>query len=274
MPTRLPTTLLALMAMCLATSLSAQTTARSLPSSSSGEIGSPAATAPTTVVLVHGAFADGSGWKRIIPLLERDGYNVIAVQNPLTSLADDIANTKRVIASQPGQVIVVGHSYGGAVITGAAAGSSRVKGLVYLAAFAPDANEPLGAYLEKYPSPLGKALRPDSGGYVYIDRAQFRDVFAPDVSAAEAHVMAVTQKPVNGATFGASLNSAAWKSIPAWYLVSQEDRVINPELSRFYAKRMNATTSEIKASHVAFISRPEQVARFISDAARAATAKP
>lgn len=222
-----------------------------------------------TIVLVHGAFADGTGWRHVIPILEDDGYTVIAVQNPLTSLADDVRTTKRVIDAQKGPVVAVGHSYGGAVITGAATGNANVKALVYIAAFAPDAGEPIGAFNEKYPAALGQALRPDAAGFVYIDRAQFRDVFARDVSVREASVMAAAQKPISGSAFGASVEQPAWKTIPSWYLVAQEDRAINPDLERFYAKRMGATTTEIKSSHVPFVSHPREVARLIEQAATA-----
>jgi pimeloyl-ACP methyl ester carboxylesterase len=228
---------------------------------------SSASAAKPTIVLVHGAFADGTGWQHVIPILERDGYNVIAVQNPLASLTGDIETTKRVIDAQKGPVVAVGHSYGGAVITGAAAGNPNVKALVYIAAFAPEAGEPIGAFGEKYPAPLGAALRPDAAGFLYIDRAQFHDVFAKDVSLAEARVMAATQKPINGSAFGASVDQPAWKTIPSWYLVTQDDRAINPELERFYAKRMGAKTTEIKSSHVPFISHPKEFARLIEQAA-------
>ena len=222
------------------------------------------------IVLVHGAFADATGWRHVIPLLEKDGYTVFGVQNSLFSLADDIATTKRVIEGQKGPVVVVGHSYGGAVITGAAAGEPNVKALVYLAAFAPDANEPIGAFLDKYPSELGTALKPDTGGFLYIDRVKFHDVFCADVPDGEARVMATTQKPLAAATFTASVPAPAWKTVPSWYLVSQEDHAINPDLERFYAKRMGAQTSEIKASHVAFISHPKVAAEVIEQAASAA----
>jgi pimeloyl-ACP methyl ester carboxylesterase len=228
----------------------------------------PQATKPT-IVLVHGAFADGSGWSHVIPLLEKSGYTVTAVQNPLTSLADDVATTKRVVDAQKGPVVLVGHSYGGAVITGAAIGNANVKALVYIAAFAPEANEPVGAFLEKYPAALGTALVPDAAGFVYIDRAKFSNIFAKDVSDTEARVMAATQKPISGAIFGQSVESPAWKTIPSWYLVAQEDQAINPDLERFYAKRMGATTSEIKSSHVPFISQPKVVADLIEKAAKA-----
>ncbi|RUY55032.1 alpha/beta hydrolase [Mesorhizobium sp. M7A.F.Ca.CA.001.04.1.1] len=225
--------------------------------------------AKPTIVLVHGAFADGTGWQHIIPILQRDGYTVIAVQNALTSLAEDVATTKRVIEAQKGPVVAVGHSYGGAVITGAAAGNSNVKALVYIAAFAPEAGEPIGAYTEKYPSALGSALRPDVAGFVTIDPPQFRELFANDVAAAEASVMAAAQKPIIGSAFASSVTEAAWKTIPSWYLVAQQDRAINPDLERFYAKRMGAITAEIKSSHVPFVSHPKEVARLIEQAASA-----
>ena len=228
---------------------------------------SRATSALPTIVLVHGAFADGTGWQRLIPILEHDGYSVIAVQNPLSSLSADIATTKRVIDAQQGKVVVVGHSYGGAVITGAAFGNANVMALVYLAAFAPDANEPVAAFNDHYPSALGPALRPDAAGFLYIDRSSFHEVFAADVNKSDAEVMAVTQKPINNTAFAASVPAPAWRTIPSWYLVSTEDRAINPDLERFYAKRMGASTTEIRASHVAFISHPEEVARFIERAA-------
>ena len=223
-----------------------------------------------TIVLVHGAFADGSSWRYVIPILQRDGYNVVAVQNPLSSLAADVEVTKRVIAAQRGPVVVVGHSYGGAVITEAAAGTANVKSLVYVAAFAPEAGEPIGAFGEKYPAALGKALRPDSGGYLWVDPAQFHDVFAADIPVSETRVLAATQKPIIGNVFGTAVTQAAWKTIPSWYIVSREDQAINPDLERFYAKRMNAKITEVHASHVAFVSHPQVVAKVIEEAARAA----
>ena len=226
--------------------------------------------AKPTIVLVHGAFADALGWQRLIPILQRDGYEVIAVENPLASLAGDVETTKRFIDAQKGPVVLVGHSYGGVVITGAAAGSPNVKALVYLAAFAPEGGEPVGAFGEKYPVDLNSALKPDSAGFLYVDRARFRALFCADVPDADARVAAATQKPVHNSVFGASVPTAAWKTIPSWYLVSQDDHAINPELERFYAKRMKATTSEVKASHVAFISHPDVVAKLIEQAAAAA----
>jgi len=224
----------------------------------------------TTIVLVHGAFADGTGWQHVIPLLEGHGYGVIAVQNPLSSFAADVETTKRVIDAQAAPVVVVGHSYGGAVMTGAAAGNPNVKALVYIAAFAPEAGEAIGAFGKQYPSPLDTALKPDAAGFLYVDRAKFRDVFARDVPATDAAVMAAAQKPIIGSVFGASVPQPAWKSIPSWYLVSQEDRALNPDLERFYAKRIGATTIEVKSSHVSFVSHPDAVARLIEQAATVA----
>jgi pimeloyl-ACP methyl ester carboxylesterase len=193
----------------------------------SASVGFAQPTKPT-IVLVHGAFADGSSWPKVIPILENDGYMVIAVQNPLTSLADDVATTKRVTEAQKGPVVAVGHSYGGAVITAAAAGSANVKALVYVAAFAPDAEEVLEAPGKKFAAPaLSPALVPDAAGFLYIDRAKFRDAFCKDVPAADARVMAATQKPVNGSVFTAAVPGGAWKTIPSWYIVASDDRAIN-----------------------------------------------
>src|SRR5262245_42121429 len=186
--------------------------------------GLPAQTPRPAIVLVHGAFADGSSWQHVIPILERDGYTVTAVQNPLTSLAADVETTKRVIDAQSGSVVVVGHSYGGAVITAAAAGNANVKALVYIAAFAPEVGGPIGAFGEKYPAPLGAALQPDAAGFLYIDRARFHALFAADVPEAETRVMAATQKPIIASAFGATVDRAAWKTIPSWYLVTQDDQ--------------------------------------------------
>lgn len=223
----------------------------------------------TSVVLVHGAFADGSGWGDVIPLLEKAGYDVIAVQNPLTTYADDVATTRRVIDAQKNPVVLVGHSYGGAVITKAAVGASNVRALVYVAAFGPDAGENLQSLLQQYPSKIGAALVPDAAGFLYIDRAQFKEAFAGDVSERDLSILAAAQKPINSVTFGQVYEAPAWKDIPSWYLVATEDQAINPELQRMFADRMGATTHEVKASHVAFVSQPATVVKIIGEAAEA-----
>jgi pimeloyl-ACP methyl ester carboxylesterase len=221
------------------------------------------------IVLVHGAFADASSWSKVIPLLEKDGYYVTAVQIPLTSLPDDVAVAKRVIDAQKGPVVVVGHSYGGAVITGAA-GGDNVKSLVYVDAFAPDEGEPLGSAGEKFdPAPLSKVLIPDTAGFLYIDRAKVHDVFCKDLSEADASIIAATQKPLNHSVFTAVLPSAAWKTKPSWFIIGTDDRGINPDLERFYAKRMGAKTTEIKgASHVPMLSHPKDVVKVIEAATK------
>ena len=207
------------------------------------------------------------------PRLERSGYPVIAPANPLRGLYNDSTYIASVLDSIKGPVVLVGHSYGGAVITGAAAGSPNVKALVYLAAFAPEAGEPLGDPGKKFAQPpLNSALVPDAAGSLYVDRAKFHDAFCKDLPETEASVMAATQKPLAGSVFEASVSAAAWKTIPSWYVVSSQDRAINPDLERFYAKRMGATTSEIAASHVAFLSHPKEVAKVIEDAAAGSVA--
>ena len=223
----------------------------------------------TTVVLVHGAFADGGSWGNVIPLVEQSGYDVIAVQNPLTSYADDVATTRRVIDAQSGPVVLVGHSYGGAVITKAALGAVNVKALVYVAAFAPDADENLQSLLQQYPSKIGSALVPDAAGFLYIDRAQFKEVFAADVSEPVLSVMSASQKPIAAQTFGQIYEAPAWKEIPSWYLRATNDQAINPVLQQVFAQRINATTREVNSSHVPFASKPSVVAEIIIEAAQA-----
>lgn len=229
----------------------------------------PSTTVKPTIVLVHGAFADAASWSNIIPILIKDGYNVVAVENPLQSLKGDIDNTRRVIDDQSAPVVVVGHSYGGAVITGAAAGDAKVKALVYVAALAPDLNEPVGELLNKYPTDFNNALRPDKAGYITVDGAKFHELFAADLPADQAAVLEVTQKPITGDSFTATVPQVAWKTIPSWYVVSKRDKAINPDLERFYAKRMNAHTTEIDASHIGFVTHPKEVAAVIEQAAAA-----
>jgi pimeloyl-ACP methyl ester carboxylesterase len=222
-----------------------------------------------TIVLIHGAFSDASSWNKVIPILQGDGYTVTAVEIPLSSLSDDVDATKRVLDAQTGPIVLVGHSWGGAVISAAAAGNKNVKSLVFVAAFAPEAGEVITAPAANYSAPeLNSALKPDEAGFLYIDRARFHDAFARDLPEADTRIMAATQKPINGKSFGETQPAAAWKTIPSWYIVSTEDRAINPDLERYYAKRIGATATEIKASHVPHLSHPKEVARVIEAAAR------
>ena len=276
MPTKLPKLLLlsALMAFVPACDTDQPTSPRGNSAQSTDpafSVSEHPDAANTTIVLVHGAWADATGWQEIIPLLQKEGYKVVAVQNALHSLANDIETTKRVIDAETAtrSVIAVAHSYGGTVLTGAAAGNAGVKALVFIAAFTPDAGEPFGAFLGTYPTPLGTALVPDNAGFVYLDTEKFRAVFAADVAARVTRVMAVTQKPLFGGILAQAPAAAAWRTIPSWYLVTQEDQAIHPELERFYARRMNAHIAEIASSHVPFISRPHEVTRFILEAANA-----
>jgi pimeloyl-ACP methyl ester carboxylesterase len=222
-----------------------------------------------TVVLVHGAWADALSWQGVIPILQREGYRVVAVENPLTSFADDVATTRRVIDAQPGPVVVAAHSYGGAVITAAAAGRPNVRVLVYVAAFAPEEGELFSTLLGRFgDSDVIATLAPDAAGAFYIDPAKFNEVFAGDLPAEQASVMGATQKPLAGSIFGASVDGTpAWRTIPSWYVVARNDRVIKPELERFMAERMGARTSELDASHVAYVSHPTEIARLIDEAA-------
>jgi len=217
------------------------------------------------IVLVHGAFADASGWGDVIRALQKKGYDVTAVENPLSSYADDVATTKRLIDAQNRPTVVVAHSYGGAVMSGAA-DNPNVKALVYVAAFAPDVGETLGPPLQKFPSQVDKSFRPDAAGFIYLDRETFHDVFAQDLPEEEAEVMAATQKPLNGSVFEAKPTVAAWKNVPSWFIVAKGDHVINPDLERFFAKRMGAKTTEVDASHVAFMSHPDVVVNAIEEA--------
>jgi pimeloyl-ACP methyl ester carboxylesterase len=227
------------------------------------------------VVLVHGAFADGSAWADVISRLESDGYTATAVQNPLFSFEQDVETTKRVIEAQRGPVVVVGHSYGGAVITAAAAGNPNVKALVYVTAFAPDTGEKVGELYEKFGKPaLPSALIKDSAGFLSIDPAKFHDAFANDVSPERAAVLAATQKPIfEGAFGGAVSGEPAWKSIPSWFLLCQRDRAISVQLQQFMAKRIAATVVDLDSSHVPFLSHPAEVTALIEKAAVATTAK-
>ena len=229
---------------------------------------SAAEAAKPAIVLVHGAFANASGWNRVIAILQRDGYEVVGVENPLVSLQADIATTKRAVAHFTGPVVLVGHSYGGVVISGAAAGNPNVKALVFVAAIAPEPGEAVNAFFAKYPSESSKATTQDVAGFLTVDRNRFAELFAADVPADEAALLAATQKPIRSGNFAATLRDAAWKTIPSWYLVARNDRTIPPEAERAMAARAGAKTVEIRSSHVAMMSHPDKVTELILAAAR------
>jgi pimeloyl-ACP methyl ester carboxylesterase len=227
------------------------------------------------IVLVHGAWADGSGWKGVYDILVKDGYNVSIVQEPETSFKDDVAATKRTLALQDGPCILVGHSYGGAVITEAGADSS-VAGLVYIAAHMPDAGENEADDGKRFPSELSKsgAIKKTADGFTYLDPAQFHEYFAADLSAEQAAFMARSQVPNFADNFKAVISTAAWKTKPTWMLVAGADRTINPDLERWYATRANSHKVEVAgASHAVYVSRPKEVAALIEEAASHAREK-
>jgi len=221
----------------------------------------------TNIVLVHGAWADGSSWNKVIPILQNAGHNVIAVQLPEHSLADDVETVKRAIEHIGGPAILVGHSYGGAVITNAGYNNPNVTGLVYVAAFAPDEGQSLSNFVDlaKLPKDL---LIFDSGGFVYINPAMFPGAFAHDVDPAEAAVMAIVQKPINQSVLGEKSGPPAWKQLPTWYQISEDDHMIPPDAERLFAKQMNATTLSINSSHASPVSHPEEIAQLILNATK------
>lgn len=237
----------------------------------SGALAAPAHAAPadTTVVLVHGAFADGSAWNRVIPLLLAQGLKVVAVQNPLSSLADDVAAVQRVVDAQTGKVVLVGHSWGGAVIT-QAGNSDKIKALVYVAAFAPAKGEAVGMLGKGFPASPGPAtFRPDANGYITMTPASLAANFAQDLPAAEVELMIATQGALKASGAAEVLTYAAWEHRPSYYIVASNDRMIAPELERAFADSMKATITVLNSSHVPMLSQPANVARVILAAASA-----
>jgi pimeloyl-ACP methyl ester carboxylesterase len=221
------------------------------------------------IVLVHGAWADGSGWRGVYDILVKDGYNVSIVQEPETSFKDDVAATKRVLALQDGPCILVAHSYGGSVIT-EAGNDPSVVGLVYIAAHMPDSGEKESEDGNRFPSDLAKsgAIKKTPDGFTYIDPTRFHELFAADLPADRAAFMARSQVLNYSDNFSATITTAAWRSKPSWMAVATKDRTINPDLERWYAKRANSHTVEIGgASHCVYASRPKEVAALIEDAA-------
>jgi pimeloyl-ACP methyl ester carboxylesterase len=220
-----------------------------------------------TVVLVHGAFADGSSWNKVVPLLQAEGLKVVAVQNPLTSLKDDVAFAHRAIDSASGPVVLVGHSWGGSVIT-QAGDHEKVKALVYVAAFAPNVGETSVDAVQAYPQPVGlKSPQVDSHGYLTLSGETIASYFAQDVSPAEANLITVSQGAINGASFAEKLTSAAWQTKPSYYVVAEKDYMIQPDAQRAAAKRINAKVTSLATSHVPMLSKPREVARVIIEAA-------
>ncbi|MFZ6769039.1 alpha/beta fold hydrolase [Undibacterium sp. Di26W] len=231
---------------------------------------SGAATPPSTVrniVLVHGAFADGSSWLPVIKILHRKGYHVTAVQNPLSSLADDVAATRRVLERQKGGVILVGHSWAGAVVT-EAGNADNVQGLVYLSALVPDSGESVSDMLNRLASPM-EGLTPDKEGLIWLDDpVAYRQVMAGDVSVPKARLLAATQQPISARTFADKVTTAAWSKKPSWYLVTENDKALQPNVQRALAQHIGATSMTVKSSHMSLVSHPEVVASLIERAAR------
>lgn len=221
-----------------------------------------------TIVLVHGGFVDGAGWEGVHGVLKKDGYNVTIVQNPTISLADDVAVTRRAIAQAEGPVVLVGHSYGGAVIT-EAGNDPKVAALVYVTAFAPDKGESVESLIKNPPpgAPVPPILPPQDG-YLFLDRTRFRASFAADVGAEKAQFMADSQVPWGLAALAGAISEPAWKSKPTWYLIATEDKMIPPPAQRQMAARAGATVVEAAGSHAIYVSKPEAVADLIATAAK------
>jgi pimeloyl-ACP methyl ester carboxylesterase len=222
-----------------------------------------------TIVLVHGGFVDGAGWEGVYAVLKKDGYDVSIVQNPTQSLAGDVAATRQVIAQAKGPVVLVGHSYGGAVIT-EAGNDPKVSKLVYITAFAPDKGESVASLIKNPPpgAPVPPILPPQDG-YLFLDKTKFADSFAADVEANKAAFMADSQVPWGMAALEGAVSDPAWRTKPSWYLVVTEDRMIPPPAQQFMSKRAGATVVETKGSHAVYVSKPDVVASIIKSAALA-----
>jgi pimeloyl-ACP methyl ester carboxylesterase len=224
----------------------------------------------TNIVLVHGVWADGSSWNKIIPILENAGHRVIAVQLPLNSLADDVATVKRAIDLVGGPVTLVGHSYGGFVITNAGYNNQNVTGLVYVSAFGPDEGESTANFVDVSKLPPGLLVF-DSGGFAYINPEMFHQAFVQDANATEAEIMAVVQKPAHQSILTEPSGPPAWKQLPTWFEVSESDRIIPPDAQRQFAQRMNATTISLNSSHASLVTHPDEIAQLILNATKGST---
>ena len=235
--------------------------------------GSQAADAKPSVVIVHGAFADGSDWAKVVPLLQDQGIEVTVVQNPLTSLTDDVAATQRVLNNQDGDVVLVGHSWGGTVISQAGA-DDKVRSLVYVAAFAPNPGQATGELYEGYRTAPGSSqIVADKNGFLYLTAQGMATDFAQDLPPAQTAVMSATQGPIRAAAFEERTSVAAWQQKPSWYIVASDDRMIVPQMQRDFAKKIGAQTTELAASHVPQQSRPEEVAKVILQAVQESQAR-
>jgi pimeloyl-ACP methyl ester carboxylesterase len=223
-----------------------------------------------TVLLIHGAWADGSSWSKIIPLLEAQGLHVVAVQIPLTSFADDVSATQRAIALEDGPVLLVGHSYGGAVIT-EAGNDPKVAGLVYVSAVAPDKGESAFGLITSVPTPIDAELRPDKSGFLKLTPKGIAEDFAQDLPAQEIAILTATQVPTSVAAMKGEVTIPAWKSRPSWYIIAANDRAISPDLEAAQAKKIGATTTTVSFSHVIMLAQPSKVAEVIFEAASKAS---
>jgi pimeloyl-ACP methyl ester carboxylesterase len=227
-------------------------------------------TNPSNIVLVHGAWADGSSWAGVIERLQARGYNVVAPQFPETALADDLARLRQVLKVQDGPTIVVGHSYGGQIITALGEDAPNVVGLVYIAGFGLDEGESIGGLLAQGPPTAALAhLYIDDLGFAWVPEDDFVNHFASDVDGARAKVMFAVQQPLAASTLGDVMGVPTWKSLPSWFLVAENDEVIPPDAERLFAQRMGATTMETPSSHVAMVSHPDEVASLIEEAVKA-----
>jgi pimeloyl-ACP methyl ester carboxylesterase len=253
----------------MAASALASRSARSIAQVAAATTKETAMNTKKNIVLVHGGFVDGSGWEGVYDILTKDGYSVSIVQNPTLSLADDVAATTRILAAQKEPVILVGHSYGGAVVT-EAGNHPTVAALVYIAAFAPNKGESVASLIKDPPpgAPVPPIL-PPMDGFLFLDKAKFHASFAADVSAEKAAFMAASQVPWGVAALSGTIREPAWKTKPSWYMVTTEDRMIPPPAQRFMSKRAGATVVEEKGSHAIYVSRPAAVAALIEQAARA-----
>ncbi|QFT83064.1 Pyrethroid hydrolase [Roseovarius sp. THAF27] len=252
----------------LRTAVAAAAAAATITTSANAQDTIPSEQPVKSVVLVHGAFADGSGWRGVYDILTARGYRVSIVQNPLTSLADDVAATDRILDRQDGPAILVGHSYGGTVITEAGI-NPKVAGLVYVSALAPDVGETTGDQFADIPAPPEFIIETGDDGFGFVNLEEFKTGFAGDTADADAAFLRDSQVPINMDIFGTPVKHAAWKEKPSWAVIATEDKAIDPKLLRQTADRIGAVSVDVPGSHVVFLTKPDEVADVIDEAARA-----